>query len=275
MMKILILGATGFLGSTLYRRALEDDSLTVVGTSRSLKNEINLMHVDVTDKPSIVQAIKKSMPDVVIWCLMSMEAEDQLIHVGLKNVLEELESTTKLIFVSTDAVFVEGKGSYKELDPTGLLPKEARLAVYVNAKHEGERYVMNTHPNHVIIRTGPLYGDMNKLDNRTDQIIKNIKDDKPFHAWANVYRSFVNVDDLSNAILELAKNDVTGILHAGPLKKDSYYSFYKKRLEQLGLDSPLFLPKMVSQDESPYLSFDTSLNTEKIHQLLSTTFRII
>lgn len=272
-MKLLILGATGFLGSSLTQLASEDNNLAVFGTSRYPNKNSNIIQVDVTNKQSIGNAIKKINPDVVIWCLMSFEEENQLINFGLNNLLSVMESDTKLIFLSTDAVFVNGKGDSKESDPIGTLPKEARLAEYVNAKNTGENLILKEHPNHVILRTGPLYGDEESIENRTLSIIEKIKENKPFEAWENVYRTFVNVNDLSSAILELCKTKFNGVLHAGPLHKESYFTFNKKRLEQLGLDISLISPINISKDDFPYLSFDTSLNTQKAQQLLKTNFR--
>lgn len=272
-MKLLILGATGFLGSNLIQVASEDNNLTVIGTSRYSNKNSNIIQVDVTNKQSIGNAIKEINPDVVIWCLMS-EEENQLINLGLNNLLSEIKSDTRLIFLSTDAVFVNGKGDCKESDPIGTLPKEARLAEYVNAKNTGENLILKRHPNHVILRTGPLYGEEEShIEKRTLQILKRIKENKPFEAWANVFRTFVNVNDLSNAILELTKIKFNGVLHAGPLQKESYFKFHKKRLEQLGWDSSLISPINISKDDFPYLSFDTSLNTQKAQQLLKTNFR--
>ncbi|MER2261278.1 MAG: sugar nucleotide-binding protein [Psychrobacillus sp.] len=274
-MKVLILGATGFLGSILYQKALEDESLTVVGTSRLSNVAKNVIPLDVMDKHLVAQTIASIKPDVVIWCLMSMENEDQLIEIGLKNVVTHLSEDTKFIFLSTDAVFVDGRGDYDELDSTGLLPSEARLAIYVNAKYAGEQYLTENYPNHVIVRTGPLYGDNHYIEKRTLQIIENMKESKSYNAWENVFRSFVNVQDLSDALLELTKNNVIGTLHAGPPQKESYYTFNKKRVEQLGFDSSYICSVIVTKDENPYISLDTSLRTDKISELLPTVFRNI
>jgi dTDP-4-dehydrorhamnose reductase len=274
-MRILILGATGFLGSNLFQLASENKNLTVFGTSRFQNEKSNIMQVDVTSKQSIGSAIRKTNPEVIIWSLMNFEEETQLIKLGLENLLTEIESDTKLIFISTDAVFVKGIGGYKESDPIGTLPQEVPLAAYVNGKYTGENLILNRHSNYVIIRTGPLYGDEENqvIEKRTLQIIEKIKKNQPIEAWANVYRTFVNVNDLSSAILELSNIKFNGILHAGPIHKESYYMFFKKRLEQLGWDNSLLYPIKISKGEFPYLSLDTSLNTQQAQQLLSTNFR--
>lgn len=275
-MRILILGATGYLGSTLYQMASENKNLTVFGTSRFQNEKYNIMQVDITNKQSIGSAIREIDPEVIIWSLMDFKEETHLIRIGLQNLLSEIETDTKLIFISSDAVFVEGMGGYHEFDPIGTLPKEAALANYVNGKYTGEKLILNRHPNHVILRTGPLYGSHeNYIEKRTIGIIEKVKDNQSIEAWTNVYRTFVNVDDLSDAILELCKIDFTGTLHAGPIHKESYYTFFKKRLEQLGYKDSLLCPIKISKEEFPYLSFDTSLNTQKAKQLLRTDFRIV
>ncbi|WP_270181062.1 sugar nucleotide-binding protein [Alkalihalobacillus sp. CinArs1] len=272
-MKILILGATGFLGSRIYQVASENDSFTVVGTSRLINEQSTIIQVDVTNNESITHAIETIDPDVVVWSLMNFEEEMQLIDVGLKNVLSVIEGKTKFIFLSTDAVFVDGVGGYTENDSTGTLPKEAALANYVNGKYAGEHLVLTNHANHVILRTGPLYGNRDYLEKRTLNLIDKVKENQPIEAWENVYRTFVNVDDLARAVVELCEIEFNGVLHAGPLHKESYYTFFKKRLNQLGWDDGLLSPVEISQKAFPHLALDTSLDTQKAKGILQTNFR--
>ncbi|MCA0987353.1 sugar nucleotide-binding protein [Guptibacillus algicola] len=276
-MRILILGATGFLGSTVIQLASENKNISVFGTSRFPHENSTIIQVDVTTKESIRKAIKESNPEVVVWSLMSFEEEIHLINVGLKNVLSELTNDTKLIFLSTDGVFVEGKGEYSENDPIGMLPNEAPLAEYVNGKSIGENLIRQNHSNHIILRTGPLYGgNLNQsIEKRTLNMIERIKENKQIYAWEDVYRTFVNVTDLSCSILELPEMKYNGTLHVGPQDKVSYYSFFKNRLTELGWDTSLLSPSKVSKEEFPYLSIDTSLHTNKARQLLRTKFRSV
>lgn len=275
-MRILILGATGFLGLKLYQIASENKNFTVFGTSRFQNDQSTFLKVDVTNKKSIGSALKNIDPEVVIWSLMNFKEESQLINKGLRNLLSEIDISTKLVFLSTDAVFVEGAGSYTECDPIGTLPNEATLANYVNGKYAAENLILSSHSNHVILRTGPLYGDNEEyLEKRILQLIERVKNNHPIEAWGNVYRTFVNVQDLSNAILELCEIDYNGILHVGPIHKESYYTFFKKRLEQLGWNSSLLSPVEISKEAFPLLSLDTSLDTQKARLILQTNFRIV
>ena len=93
-MRILILGATGFLGSNVIRLALEDENINIFGSSRFPNQYSNILQVDVTNRESIRFAIKEINPEVVIWSLMNFEEESHLMNVGLKNVLSELTNFT-------------------------------------------------------------------------------------------------------------------------------------------------------------------------------------
>ncbi|WP_400248036.1 sugar nucleotide-binding protein [Niallia sp. JL1B1071] len=247
----------------------------VCSTSRSNNACTNILQLDIRNKHQVTQLVNHIDPDVVIWSLMDGEKENHLIEVGLNHLLSAISKETKLIYLSTDAIFVDGKGNYAETDQPGFLPSEAPLSTYVNAKHFGEDLILANHANHVLIRTGPLYGEdaNHMIETRTQRIIHEINTNGYANAAADTFKSFVHIDDLAKAIIEMIEMDFTGIIHVGPKQKESYYSFYLKRLSQIGFDSTNLFPFNISKFENPYHSFDTSLNTQKATSLLSTHFR--
>ncbi|MFT4414349.1 SDR family oxidoreductase [Fredinandcohnia humi] len=272
--KILILGGKGYVGSNVMDQATKKN-ITFFGTSRSLDNDTNILQTDIYNHSSLLSVITKSNPDVIVWTLMSGENECELINSGLVNLLSIIKKETKLLFISTDAVFTEGIGDYKETDKIGTLPNDAPLSVYVNAKYKGEYLIKENHSNHIIIRTGPIYGSSSNtcIEKRTTRIIEQIKENKNIQAATNLYRTFIHVNDLSNAIIELIEKDFSGTIHLGPMQKISYYTFYKRRLEQLGINTPITSYE-ITKEES-IVSLDTSLNTQKANELLKTNFRTI
>ncbi|WP_027963994.1 sugar nucleotide-binding protein [Halalkalibacillus halophilus] len=273
-MKILILGARGFLGSNLIR-LIEGSKYTVLGTSRSVNEKSNIIKLDVTDKISISQTIKNYQPDTIIWSLLGMENEDSLINIGLSNLLSSIPSETKLIFISTDAVFSEGNGGYLELDNTHPMAGDSPLSTYVNSKINGERMIQENHPNHIIIRPGPIYGghSYENMEIRTQKVIRQVEEKYFFNAAANLYRTFVHIEDLSNAILEIINIDFHGILHMASQEKLSYFAFYTERLSGLGYSEDVIRPIKVDVDNNSDIILDTSLNTHKVNRLLKTRFR--
>jgi len=273
-LKLLIFGATGFLGSTLSSMA-ERLNLQVLGTSRHCNEKQNIIKLDVTDKHSMKNVMESFDPDVVVWALLSRNHEDVLVDFGLANLLCDIKEKTKLIFLSTDAIFPGAKGGYKETDKPILLSAEVLLAKYVNAKIKAEKKITACHHNHAIIRTGPLYGrDANgNIEARTQKIITEKEEKKYTEAPANLYKTFVHIEDLTKAIMEIIFNNITGKIHLGPENKESYFSFYQKRLNVLGIDSDRIIPIKNANRNENYVPMDTSLDTQKARDILKTSFR--
>ena len=65
-MKLLMLGATGFLGSTLFHLA-ERKNIQVVGSSRYLNENENIIELDVINKHALKSTLESYDPDVVVW----------------------------------------------------------------------------------------------------------------------------------------------------------------------------------------------------------------
>ncbi|WP_229740748.1 sugar nucleotide-binding protein [Ornithinibacillus halotolerans] len=273
---MLIIGATGFLGSTLFGFAKER-GIHVLGTSRYTNKHPQIIEMNVMEIDSIKQVISEFLPDVVVWTLLSRDEEDILINIGLTNLLSVLSPKAKLIFLSTDALFLDGKGNYTEIDEPTPFPENAALSTYVNAKIHGETKTQELHKNHVIIRTGPLYGRdyHHQIEQRTQRVLREIQDKNVFLAASNLYKTFVHVEDLANAILELSIKNYQGIIHVGPDQKTSYYMFYKTRLKDLGYDERAIQPLEIDPTKQPFVPLDSSLNTEKARSLLDVKFRTV
>ena len=134
-MKILILGATGMLGSTLLRLFHGHSNIDVFGTIRSpLAREMfsRDLHpqlvtgVDVESNEHLLRLMAKMRPDAVVNCigLVKQLSESELplaaipINALLPHRLAEICGLfgARLIHISTDCVFSGKKGLYTETD---------------------------------------------------------------------------------------------------------------------------------------------------------------
>lgn len=132
-MRILIFGATGMLGYSLFSNLSEDADLDVFGTARSIQgreryfknlHESIVAGIDVTKLGDIDEAIKSVKPDVVINCIGLIKQHDiskQHINAIEINALlpHQMASicdkySAKLIHFSTDCVFTGQEGGYIE-----------------------------------------------------------------------------------------------------------------------------------------------------------------
>lgn len=277
-MKVLVLGASGFLGGHVYHRLVKNNLLKdeIIGTSHSLNTE-KFHRININDEKKFEEFYRRHNPKFVIWTLMSPDNEHDLIQIGLVNLLKIIDKDTKLIYVSTDGIFTHGEGSFSEEAKPTYLDTKNPLSNYTNAKLDGEKLIREKHKNHIIIRTGPLYGqDLDgNWDTRVSVLKTTLTAGKVYKRADNLFKTFVHVEDLAIAIIELLAIDYNGILHIGPKTKESYYTFNIKMATKLNLNKTLIIPDRISIEEAKEkgISLDTSLNTAKCNSMLSTKFR--
>lgn len=277
-MKVLVLGASGFLGGHVYQKLVESNVFKEIrGTSHSSYVE-GLCRLDINDKKNFEEYYRKYNPEFVIWTMMSAENEQKLIHTGLRNLLDIIDKqTTKLIYVSSDGIFSSGKGYFNEETEPTYLDLKNPLSDYTNAKLDGEKMIRKEHKNHFIIRTGPLYGQdiQGDWDTRISTLLLIVTAKETYRRADNLFKTFVHVEDLADAMIELLAIDYTGILHVGPKTKESYYSFNLKMAKKLKLNYTLLKPERMPVEEAQKkgITLDTSLNTSKCSLLLETKFR--
>lgn len=134
-MRVLIVGATGMLGSTLFNQFSHSKQVEVFATCRSESAKrffpSDCYHqlldgVTADNEDSVTGAFHAAKPDVVINCVGVIKQSDtvnQPVHSIRLNALFPHQLATicaatksRLIQVSTDCVFSGQKGHYKETD---------------------------------------------------------------------------------------------------------------------------------------------------------------
>jgi dTDP-4-dehydrorhamnose reductase len=157
MIKILILGSTGLLGSTLLKYFSKKNNFECYGAIRKkldtikLKNikNVKLYKINYKKKRDIIKVFNQIKPDLIINCigiikqLTKKNKTSEIIRVNsfLPHYLAEivnLQKKIRLIHFSTDCVFSGIKGNYKETD----LPDASDI--YGRSKLLGELSCSNT-----------------------------------------------------------------------------------------------------------------------------------
>lgn len=275
-MNILILGASGFLGGKLYMALdKEEVKFNILGTCFQSDSTNELLRIDVTNRDEVKCMMTEFNPDVVIWSLMSKTNEKYLIENGLKNILEFFPCEKKMIFISSNAVFHEGNGNYTEDNIPTYKNSTSPISIYSNAKIDGEKMVQKRE-NYMIIRPGAICGKdaTGKWDKRTSQLIDKLENREEIIRTDNLFNTFVEVDELTSAIVKLIDLDYKGVVHLGPKRKESYYNYYKRMAKILNLDDSLIKSNSISAEyaEENGISIDQSIDTSKSRTLLGDIF---
>lgn len=277
-MKILVLGASGYLGESVFRRLYDQKKYDVLGTYNRSSRKDDLVQLSIYNENQTRKLIKEFNPDIIIWCIKDNGNEEVVSNKGLNNLLDLISPNKRLIYVSTDGFF-EGKGNYSEDVDMIYYASEDSIGRYVNNKINGENLIIKNHKNYAILRIGPIYGkNINgNWDKRINDLMIHLSANKVISRTSNLYKTFIHVEDLVSLIVEIIEHDYIGVLHVGPEDKESYYSFNKKMAKQLKLDDSLISEDRLTVEEANKkgIPLDTSMNTSKCRNLFNTHFRIM
>ena len=177
-MKILVLGASGMLGSAVFRAFQGSDDYDVTATVRSStalrffsaeEQRTLLTNVDVLDGDALVGVLAATRPDVVVNCVGLIKqlsaVKDPLVALPLNALFPHKLARlcglggARVIHISTDCVFSGATGNYTEdgtADATDL---------YGVSKHLGE---LVEYANAVTLRTSIIGRELSSSNSLVD-----------------------------------------------------------------------------------------------------------
>ncbi len=275
--RLLVIGASGLLGSKLYSQA--GGRYDISGTYNPEvdgKGSLRLDPLDIGSKDEVEKLFSKTSPEVVILCaaMTNVDAcEKQPLVANRVNATgPELvarsckKAGARLVHVSTDYVFDGAKNRrYTEED----LPRP--ISVYGSSKLAGERAVMSTLPGAVVARPAVLYGwnPIEGKDNFVTWVLKKLRAGEKATLFDDQWISPTYADDLASTLLELGERDVKGIWHvSGPDCLDRP-SCGRMICKVFGLDERLIVPSPSSSVSLPAKRPRYScLDVSKVEKLL-------
>jgi dTDP-4-dehydrorhamnose reductase len=210
-MRVLVLGATGQLGSDLVRTH-PGHALTALGRD----------DLDLTDTVALGRAVSAARPDWVLNAAADNRTEaaednpDAAFAVNARAVRALVASCAaagaRLLQFSTDFVFDGRKGApYVESDAPN--PVNA----YGRSKHEGERFVLAAGPAHLVVRSAGLFGRAGsraKGGNFVDAIAARARRGEPVRAVTDIAMSPTSTADLAVKTWELiGRSPPGGVYH--------------------------------------------------------------
>ncbi len=264
-MRVLVTGATGFLGVTLMERV--PDFMTPIGASHSRAADLRW---DITDPVSVSSTISSVRPDAIIHCAaMSLigactRDPEQAFAINADGAgyvaTAAATARARLIALSTDNVFDGTKGGYVEQD------YRSPINAYGRSKAAGEDLVFAAHPTALIVRTSAMIGR-----NRSDRypfssFVLDHDPGEPLELFADEIRSFVPVTTMADALWELVPTDIEGMLHIAASESASRSEFGRALLEAAGRSDI----EILESSSPPGRANDLSLNVDLATGLLTT-----
>ena len=206
-MKLVIVGAGGRLGTALVREYRE--KFSVIGFDHA---QLDLANADelreklcTIDFDLLINAAAFTNVD-----LCEKERDQAFrINADAPHVLAEIcrDKNAKLIHFSTDYVFDGGKREpYIENDPANP------ISVYGESKRAGEKFVLQTHDRHLVVRVSWVFGP--DRPSFIDGMIKRARENEQIDAIADKFSTPTYTHDIAQMLPQFFEVDVEGgILH--------------------------------------------------------------
>ena len=221
------------------------------------------IQLDLCNKRDVHKTLTDLKPDVIIHTACSNRSEDSIVP-AIENIVSTVaNSSTRLVYVSTDMVLDGENAPY--LDSAKANP----MHPYGKAKAIAEAIVMANCASAVIVRTSLIYGIF-PLDHQTKWLVNDVMLGNKVVLFTDEIRCPIWVDTLAHSLLELADSSFNGFLNIAGPNPLNRWDFGIKLLDMLNVDlKPNLFPGL--QAESGLLRpRNLTLDINKAKHLLNT-----
>lgn len=277
--KILITGASGFLGGYLLKFSPKEVIILAQYLKHPIQSKLNNVQLKKIDLTRFaMNELLEFKPEVIIhiaaissidFCQVNSESA-RMINLEATKKLVDLANKVeaRFIFTSTDSIFDGKKGNYSEKD----IPNP--INVYAETKYKSEQFISENLANAVIVRPALFYGiALNENASFTQIMLEKLKAGKSVNTFTDQYRTPLPVSQLARAIWELVELDFCGPIHIGGSQRISRYDMGKILCERFNLPSDLVVPVTSSQaNQAAIRPRDCSLDISLARSLLKTGF---
>ena len=274
MKKILITGASGFLGWNLCQQARNNWQVygTYYSQAIAIKNT-TLFKINLIDYEQLKQLFTNINPDAVIhtaaasqpnFCQHNPE-ESYRINVDASLQIARLcgEYNIPCAFTSTDLVFDGQNPPYNENEPI------SPICFYGEQKATAEQKMLEIYPKIAVCRMPLMFGLPSPVANSFLQgFINNLKVGKTLNLFSDEFRTPASATTAAKGLLLTIEKEINGIIHLGGKERISRYQFGLLLAEILGSESSLI--KSAKQKDvvmAAPRSPDTSLDSSKAFAL--------
>lgn len=274
-MRILVTGASGLLGVNLALEASGAHQVTGHVNALVLRHApFDQLTGDLLADGAVQNMMDAARPDWVIHCaaLADVDACEknpelaQRLNAELPGkIAEACRGRARLVYISTDAVFDGSREEYFETDTPNP------LSVYARTKLQGEEAVMRADPLAVVARVNLFGWSLYGRRSLAEWFFYNLQAGNPVKGFTDVHFCTQLVTDLSQLLLQMLGQGLSGLYHAVGRDCVTKYDFAQEIARRLGVSPELVAPVKVNEfGLAAARSNNLRLNTDKLSTVLHT-----
>jgi len=217
--RVLVVGGAGYIGGHTVDVLLNHGHKVAVYDNLTYENrylkDVDFVYGDVRDTDKVIETAKTY--DVVVLmaalvgdpaCSVDPDLTDEINHVAIKNICQQLPKEKHVIFMSTCSVYGAQTDMLDEESPTNP------LSSYASTKLLAEKYVKER--NGTIFRLGTVYGLADTYSRvRLDLVVNVITMKAVYDKKINIFggeqwRPLICVKDIAGYVLEAIDENIRG-----------------------------------------------------------------
>ena len=230
---ILILGASGFVGNSLYKELLSYFKTygTYCTQEGSFRDNQVFFKYDVVED-NLAEILKETNPSVIISSLRGDYKAQFYAHSEIANYVQA-HHHCRLLFLSSVEVF-DGLYAYPSYE--GDSPKAE--SNYGRHKLSIERLLLETIPAQTTILRLPLV--LGATAPEVIQLIQAGKNKAAFEVYPNLIISVSTADKIAQQVHYIINKGLDGIFHLASEDVIHHEDLFKELTEKLGIETPVF-----------------------------------
>lgn len=277
-MRLLIIGASGFVGQELYRLALEK-GIETKGTSASGRNGFLPFRLNCDSLEDLLEASNYQEDEEICavlagaitniqQCFQNPDLSRAVNVIGMIRLIQGLfHKRIKMLFLSSDMVFDGQKGAYTETDKTNP------LCTYGQQKKEVEDYLLKYCPDALIYRLAKQVSIDQRKGNLFTELYNQYRNGNTIRCIDGLCFNPTDVRDTAECILQGLDTHLCGLYHVAPSTAYTRYRLAQEFFRFIDVS-----PKMEICTEAQFhfpepKALNTSLICKKFQDSISHTFR--